>query len=118
MTVFSLSSFCIFADETGGSDTIIFSCKLTTCSGTLQHYDARVDYATVYVSLREVARLSNVEEPATGFGAQLAAAFSSGWKHFVSGVQDLAVALEFPEELAGYWCHDGICLGVLEGQRP
>ena len=60
-----------------------------------KHYDARVDYATVYVSLREVARLSNVEEPATGFGAQLAAAFSSGWKHFVSGVQDLAVALAY-----------------------
>ena len=49
----------------------------------------------MYVSLREVGRLSNVEEPATGFGAQLAAAFSSGWKHFVSGVQDLAVALAY-----------------------
>lgn len=36
MTVFSLSSFCIFADETGGSDTIIFSCKLTTCSADLR----------------------------------------------------------------------------------
>ena len=69
--------------------------QIDDLSGTLQHYDARVDYATVYVSLREVARLSNVEEPATGFGAQLAAAFSSGWKHFVSGVQDLAVALAY-----------------------
>ena len=36
MTVFSLSSFCIFADETGGGDTIIFSCKLTTCSADLR----------------------------------------------------------------------------------
>ena len=26
----------------------------------------------------------------------------------------LALALEFPEELAGYWCYDGICLGVLK----
>ena len=69
--------------------------QIDDLSGTLQHYDAKVDYATVYVSLREVARLSNVEEPATGFGAQLAAAFSSGWKHFVSGVQDLAVALAY-----------------------
>lgn len=69
--------------------------QIDELSGTLQHYDAKVDYATVYVGLREVARLSNVEEPATGFGAQLAAAFSSGWKHFVSGIQDLAVALAY-----------------------
>ena len=69
--------------------------RIDDLSGTLQHYDAKVDYATVYVSLREVGRLSNVEEPATGFGAQLAAAFSSGWKHFVSGIQDLAIALAY-----------------------
>ena len=25
----------------------------------------------------------------------------------------LALALEFPEELTGYWCHDGICLACL-----
>ena len=69
--------------------------RIDDLSGTLQHYDAKVDYATVYVSLREVGRLSNVEEPATGFGAQLAAAFSSGWKHFVSGIQDLTIALAY-----------------------
>ncbi|MGI0475846.1 hypothetical protein, partial [Erwinia amylovora] len=27
--------------------------QIDDLSGTLQHYDARVDYATVYVSLRE-----------------------------------------------------------------
>ena len=69
--------------------------QIDDLSGTLQHYDAKVDYATVYVNLREVGRLSNVEEPATGFGAQLAAAFSSGWKHFVSGVQDLVIGLAY-----------------------
>ena len=69
--------------------------RIDDLSGALQHYDAKVDYATVYVSLREVGRLSNVEEPATGFGAQLAAAFSSGWKHFVSGIQDLTIALAY-----------------------
>ena len=69
--------------------------RIDDLSGTLQHYDAKVDYATVYVNLREVGRLSNVEEPATGFGAQLGAAFSSGWKHFVSGMQDLAIALAY-----------------------
>ena len=30
--IFSLSSFCILLAETGGRDTIIFSCSLITCS--------------------------------------------------------------------------------------
>ena len=64
-------------------------------SGTLQHYDARVDYSTIHVSLREVARLSNVEEPVVGFGAQFAAALSNGWKNFVSGMQDFAIGLAY-----------------------
>jgi len=64
-------------------------------SGTLQHYDARVDYSTIHVNLREVARLSNVEEPVVGFGAQFAAALSNGWKNFVSGMQDFAIGLAY-----------------------
>ena len=64
-------------------------------SGTLQHYDARVDYSTIHVSLREVPRLSNVEEPVVGFGAQFAAALSNGWKNFVDGVQDFAIGLAY-----------------------
>ena len=64
-------------------------------SGTLQHYDARVDYSTIHVNLREVAQLSNVEEPAIGFGAQMGAALSGGWKNFVSGMQRLAISLAY-----------------------
>ena len=64
-------------------------------SGTLQHYDARVDYSTIHVNLREVPRLSNVEEPVVGFGAQFAAALSNGWKNFVDGVQDFAIGLAY-----------------------
>ena len=64
-------------------------------SGTLQHYDARVDYSTIHVNLREVARLSNVEEPVVGFGAQFAAALSNGWKNFVSGMQNFAIGLAY-----------------------
>ena len=32
MTVFSLSSFCNFVEETFGNDAIIFACRFTTCS--------------------------------------------------------------------------------------
>ena len=64
-------------------------------SGTLQHYDAKVDYSTIHVSLREVARLSNVEEPVVGFGAQFAAALSNGWRNFVDGLQDFAIGLAY-----------------------
>ena len=64
-------------------------------SGTLQHYDARVDYSTIHVNLREVAQLSNVEEPAIGFGAQMGAALSGGWRNFVSGMQRLAISLAY-----------------------
>ena len=64
-------------------------------SGTLQHYDARVSYSTINVNLREVAQLSNVEEPAIGFGQQMSAALSNGWKNFVSGMQNLAITLAY-----------------------
>ena len=69
--------------------------RIDDLSGTLQHYDARVSYSTIHITLREVARLSNVEEPVTGFGAQLTAALASGWKNFVSSLQDLAIDLAY-----------------------
>ena len=68
---------------------------IDSLSGTLQHYDALVDYATVNISLREVYKLSNVEEPATGFGSRLSAAFVSGWNNFISGMESLLVGLAY-----------------------
>ena len=55
-------------------------------SGTLRRYDALVDYSTVTVYLREVYRLSNVEEPAQGFGSRFSSALTSGWRGFVEGM--------------------------------
>ncbi len=66
---------------------------IDSLSGELRHYDALVDYSTVTVSLDEVYKLSNVEEPPTGFGSRLAAALGAGWRGFVDGVENLAVAL-------------------------
>ncbi|SFP33792.1 protein of unknown function [Oscillibacter sp. PC13] len=69
--------------------------QIESLSGELRHYDALVDYATVYISLQEVYKLSNVEEPATGFASRMGTALSSGWKSFVDGMESLLVALAY-----------------------
>lgn len=69
--------------------------RIDSLTGELRHYDAQVEYSTVTVYLEEVYRLSNVEEPAQGFGGRLAAALKGGLRGFVSGVQSLAVALAY-----------------------
>ncbi len=56
-------------------------------TGTLRKYDSLVNYATVNLYLREVYKLSEVEEPAIGFGAKMAQAFRSGAKSFVNGME-------------------------------
>lgn len=64
-------------------------------SGTLRHYDAQVDYATIHISLQEVYRLSNVEEPAENFTGRLGEAFSGGLRAFGRTLENLAVALAY-----------------------
>lgn len=68
---------------------------IDSLSGTLQHYDSQVDYATVNISLQEVGKLSNVEEPTTTLGGRLAAAFTSGCRSFLTAAEDLLVALVY-----------------------
>jgi len=69
--------------------------QIESLAGELRHYDALVDYATVTISLEEVYKLSNVEEPATGFFSRLGSAFVSGFQGFLNGLEDLAVALAY-----------------------
>lgn len=69
--------------------------EIESLSGTLRHYDLLVGYSTVDISLNEVYKLSNVEEPAIGFGAKLASAFKGGIASFVEGVQFLLLALAY-----------------------
>ncbi len=69
--------------------------QIDRLSGELRHYDAQVDYSTVNLYLREVYRLSNVEEPAQGFGSRMLAALKSGLNGFVAGMENLAVALAY-----------------------
>lgn len=69
--------------------------QIDDLSGTLQHYDALVDYATVYISLQEVYKLSNVEEAPVSFGGRMGAAFASGWADFADALEDFVVALAY-----------------------
>jgi len=78
--------------ETAISDT---ETQIEYLSGTLQHYDALVDYATVNIQLREVYRLSNTEEPVKGFGSRFITALKSGWENFVDDTEDFLVDLAY-----------------------
>lgn len=64
-------------------------------SGTLRHYDGKVDYATVSISLQEVYKYSNTEEAPTTFASRLGNSFSSGWNNFVDAMEDLVVGLAY-----------------------
>ena len=82
----------IITIESAISDTEL---TIEQLSGTLRTYDALVDYATVYVNLEEVYKLSNTEEPSAGFASRVGTAFSSGWKNFVAAMESFAVALAY-----------------------
>lgn len=87
----------IIALESAISETELAIEQLT---GTLRRYDSLVGYSTVTISLSEVSQLSGTEAPAIGFGAKLAAAFRSGSRSFVSGIQDFL--LGFARGWAGW----------------
>ena len=69
--------------------------EIESLTGELKHYDDLVADSTVQLNLEEVYRLSNTEEPATGFGSRIAGAFSSGWKAFTGFCEELLVSLAY-----------------------
>ena len=74
----------IITIETAISETELMIENLT---GSLRKYDSLVGFSTVNIYLNEFYKLSNAEEPAIGFGAKLAAAFSRGCTNFVDGLE-------------------------------
>ena len=62
-------------------------------SGTLRRYDAKVDYSTVSIYLREVKVYE--PEPDPTYGARLGAAFTDGLRGFAEGLGDILVALAY-----------------------
>lgn len=69
--------------------------QIESLSGTLRHYDALVDFATVSVNLQEVYKLSSVEEAPDSFAARMSSAFTAGWAAFTAGMENLAVGLAY-----------------------
>lgn len=69
--------------------------QIEQLTGTLRHYDALVDYATVEIRLREVPRLTAVEQSPPSFASQLANAFTGGLHSFGDFLQGLAIFLAY-----------------------
>ena len=69
--------------------------QIEQLTGSLRHYDALVDFATVEIRLREVIRLSTVEEAPPTFGSRLGNAFADGLHGFGDFLQDLAIFLAY-----------------------
>lgn len=69
--------------------------EIEQLTGSLRRYDALVDYATVQVYLREVLRLSAVEESPPTFASQLGSAFTGGIRSFGDFLQGLALFLAY-----------------------
>ena len=60
-------------------------------TSTLDRYDALIDFSTITLELREVARVTESPSETDGLGARLAQGFSQGWMNFCDGLGDLAV---------------------------
>lgn len=69
--------------------------SIENLSGTLRHYDALVDFATVTVNVQEVYKLSDTEEVPESFGDRLGSAFTRGLAAFGDGLEDFAVSLAY-----------------------
>ena len=74
--------------ESAISDTELTIEQLT---GSLRRYDSLVGYSTISISLAEVYKLTEPEQPVIGFGAKLAAAFRAGTNRFVDNLGDFAL---------------------------
>lgn len=69
--------------------------EIENLSGTLRHYDALVDYATIDVELSEVYKLSGQDEAVTTFGGRLGQSFVKGLKAVGNALEDFAVWLAY-----------------------
>ncbi len=69
--------------------------EIEELSGTVRHYDALVDYATVALELSEVYKLSGTEDAPKTFGDKLGNAFADGLSAAGQAVEDLALWLAY-----------------------
>ena len=69
--------------------------QIENLSGTLRRYDGKVNYATVHVNLREVYKLSSVEEVPDTFGQRMGNAFAEGLRNCGDLLENLAVGFAY-----------------------
>lgn len=69
--------------------------EIERLSGTMRHYDALVDYATVTLELSEVYRLSGTEDAPKSFGEKLSNAFTDGLAAVAEGLENFAIWLAY-----------------------
>lgn len=69
--------------------------EIEQLTGSLRHYDSLVDFSTVELRIREVIRLSTVEETPPTFASRLGNAFSGGWDNFLTFLEGLAIFLAY-----------------------
>ncbi len=82
----------IITIESAISETELTIEQLT---GSLRTYDNLINYATVDMTLSEVYRLSNAEEPVTTFGGRLTAAFQGGFRSAVNFGESFLIFLAY-----------------------
>ena len=80
----------IITIESAISDTEL---QIEYLTGSLRHYDALIDYATITLTLWEVYRLSSVPETPPSFGGRMAEALRSGLDGAIALAEGTAVAL-------------------------
>lgn len=69
--------------------------QIEQLTGSLRRYDALVDFATIEIRLREVPRLTTVEETPPSFAGRLGNAFTDGLYGFGDFLQGLAIFLAY-----------------------
>ena len=69
--------------------------EIENLTGTLRTYDARVEYATVYLSLREVYKLSGTDSAPMTLGRRIGSSFVRGLKSVGNFFEDLLVWLAY-----------------------
>ena len=69
--------------------------EIESYTGSLRKYDSLVSYATVTVSLSEVAVITPTPPATLTFGERLAKGFKSGIENFIDGLEDFAVEFSY-----------------------
>ena len=64
--------------------------EIENCQGSLNYWDTRVNYSTVYVSVDEVRRVVSANPT---MGERMRTALANSWDDFTQGCQDLVVDL-------------------------